>query len=294
MNRRDFLQMCGWAGAAGLLPGRAFGRCRQVCMDTDKEGGVDPGCTPQCGPMALGWYCWRGGDWLMLPEMLGQLPAGTRRLLLSFTATELAAFWPSPAALRSFAKAARKRGIALEWLVGDPTYALPQGCLALKKLAGKMPAGVFSAIHLDLERAQLPAAQQDGWEDGAIAAVRAAHEAGGLPVGLTTHHRDLRDPAFIQRLAESGAKEAVPMVYAANPARVLEIVQALPRTGALAMGIAQSVEKALPPDEGTFALGRKKSLAHWRALDLQFQQDESFGYDGILVQSWEDWRECKP
>ncbi|MDR0996293.1 MAG: hypothetical protein LBL69_01360 [Zoogloeaceae bacterium] len=272
MNRRNFLHLCGLTGAATCLPDIASGK-------------------PALTSLTLGWYCWRGADWLRRPAMLDDLPTGTWRLLLSFDAIHLAQLASAPASLQTLAQQARKKRVALEWLLGDPTLASSSGRAALQKWIARVPAGIFSVIHLDLERAQLPKSMQSNWPAEVVATVQAAHRASGLPVGLTTHHRDLHDSAFLKRLAEAGAQEVVPMIYVTNAARVSEIAQSLPKTAGLRLSVAQSVEKALPAAESTFAQGRQKTLAHWRALVGQLA-DEHAADVGILAQSWEDWQEC--
>jgi hypothetical protein len=253
------------------------------------------GASAAADPPPLGWYAWKGMDWVEQKEKLEQLPSGTRRLLLSFTARQWREITQDArplAALKGLVLAGKKRGVSLEFLLGEPTWVLPEGRAHLIRLLREIPAGTFARVHLDLERHQLPPEQQADWAAQATETLRAAVEASPIPVALTTHYRDLQ-PAFVQALGQAGVREIVPMIYVRNLSRVEEIVRQLPpRPKGMRLSVAQSVEREWSEEESSFTLGKRRALAHWQTLSQQL--DNLPGFDGVIVQSWEEYRSTAP
>jgi hypothetical protein len=234
-------------------------------------------------------------DWVEQKEKLEQLPSGTRRLLLSFSARqwrEITQEARQLAALKGLVLAGRKRGVSLELLLGEPTWALPEGRPHLIRMLREIPAGTFARVHLDLERHQLPSEQRADWAAQATKTLRAAVEASPIPVALTTHYRDLQ-PVFVKALGEAGVREIVPMIFVRNLARVEEIIRQLPpRPEGMRLSVAQSVERELSKEESRFTLGKRRALAHWQTLSQQLKDIP--GFDGVIVQSWEEYRSAAP
>lgn len=247
-------------------------------------------------PRGTGWYAWQGQEWLLQPARIDQLPPGTSRVLISFTEAQLQALDTQPQrrnGLLQLMARAQQRGIQIELLLGEPTWVLPTGrgnMLALLKKVQTLP---FSMVHLDLERSQLPKAQQDGWERLALETVREAASLSRQPISLTTHHRELQLPGFLDALQKAGVKEVIPMIYSANAKRTVDVIKALPpMPQGLDLAVAQSIEKVLPAEESRFRSGRKKSLEHWGDIAQALRTVP--GFKGIVVQSWEDYMEAKP
>lgn len=247
-------------------------------------------------PRNTGWYAWQGQEWVDQPSRIDQLPQGTSRVLISFTEAQLKALQSQPqrrAGLEQLLARAQQRGIQVELLLGEPTWVLPTGrgnMLALLQQVQTLP---FAMVHLDLERSQLPKAQQDGWERLALETVREAVSQSRLPISLTTHHRELHLPGFLAALQQAGVKEVIPMIYSANAKRTVDVIKALPpMPKGLDLAVAQSIEKVLPAEESRFRSGRKKSLAHWDGIAQSLRSVP--GFKGIVVQSWEDYMEAKP
>ncbi|GGH59932.1 hypothetical protein GCM10010975_22100 [Comamonas phosphati] len=247
-------------------------------------------------PQGTGWYAWQGWQWVQQPSRVDRMPQGTQRLLVSFTEDQLQRLASDEQArqgLGRLAQRAGQRGIRLELLLGEPTWVLPGGrgnLLALLKEVQTLP---FSMIHLDLERSQLPGAQQKDWTRNALDSLREAASQSRVPLSLTTHHRELREPGFLQDLQRTGVKEVVPMIYSANAQSTLNIVkQWPPMPQGLDWALAQSIEKELPSEESVFRLGQRKALAHWQGLAQALLSMP--GFKGIVVQSWADYMEAQP
>lgn len=246
-------------------------------------------------PPGTGWYAWKGSLWLQRPAKLDQLPAGSQRLLLSFTEAQLKQLAADPQVrlqLDQLANKAKQRGIKLELLLGEPSWVLPQGRGNLLVLLKQVRGLPFEMVHLDLERSQLPAAQQTNWEQNTLDTLTEAVAQTRVPISLTTHHRELQRPEFLQSLQHAGVKEVVPMVYSASAQRTLDVVRQLPpMPQGVDLAVAQSIEKDLPAEESRFRSGKRQSLAHWRSVAQSLRQVP--GFKGIIVQSWEDYMEAQ-
>lgn len=246
------------------------------------------------GP-GLSWYVWQGQALLDQPERLRELPAGTQRLLLSFTAPQLKAL-VSPtgrAGLQAFMAQARRSDLRVELLLGEPTWVLPEARQQLLTLIDTLRGLPFDGLHLDLERSQLPAAQQQRWSHRLMATLRAVRARTDVPIALTTHYRELRDLTFAERVHAAGVQELVAMVYVNNPERAAALARPhLRGPEGLGFSVAQSIERALPADESSFRAGRTASLERWNALAQLLGPAPRFR--GIAVQAWEDYLEAQP
>jgi len=248
------------------------------------------------GETSLGWYVWQGQALLDQPAQLDELPPRSRRLLLSFTAAQLQALARPDGRARWMAlrAQAQARQLTLELLLGEPTWVLPHErarLLALVESLRDLPA---DALHLDLERSQLPAAQQRDWSRHLIDTLQAVRAAAPWPLALTTHYRELQQPGFAARVHAAGVGEVVAMLYVNNPERTATLARPLlsAAPAGLRIAVAQSIESALPAQESSFTLGKARSLQRWDALAHQLAGLPGFG--GVVVQSWEDYREARP
>lgn len=243
----------------------------------------------------LGWYAWDGQALVEHPQQLRRLPAGTQRVLISFTAPQLAALRQAPVQQRlaELVAHARRRGMKVELLLGEPTWVLSNGREQLVELVRSVRNLPFDALHLDLERSQLPEAQQPLWDDGVLETVRAVRAVSPWPVALTTHYRELEAAGFASRLQEAGASELTAMIYVSDAGRTLEIASALLQgPPGLKLSVAQSIERSLPPEESSFHLGKTKALQRWQALAQALSAVA--GFNGVVVQSWEEFKEARP
>ena len=258
-------------------------------------GGPSPRTAEGLPALALGWYVWNGPALLQAPSQLKALPPGTHRVLISFTNHQLQALAQPPGQQRltQLVAKAKQRGVRVELLLGEPTWALPEGRAQLLRLIQSVRHLPFNALHLDLERSQLPEADQPQWDQGVLDTVRAVRGIAPWPVALTTHYREFESPGFAQRLQEAGASELTAMLYVSNTDRAFDIAQPLLQgPPGLKFSIAQSMERALTAEESHFQLGKAVALQRWSALAKQLSALPHFS--GVIVQSWEEFKEARP
>lgn len=243
----------------------------------------------------LGWYIWNGQALLNNPTRLATLPQGSARILLSFTAPQLRAL-TQPIERKRVTRLlaqAHARGLRVELLLGEPTWVLPSQRQGLLELLASLRSLPFDGLHLDLERSQLPLAQQPGWEVAVVDTLRAVHAAVAWPLALTTHYRELQAPDFAQRIHAAGVTELVVMVYVSDPGRASDIARPLLRGPAgLRLAVAQSIERTLPPQESSFNTGQAQALSRWHQLSQALAPVP--GFSGIVVQSWDEFIKARP
>jgi outer membrane protein TolC len=251
----------------------------------------------------LGWFAWQAAPWLADPDAaLAALPRGSARVLLGVDAAQLRAL-ATPAgaqALRDLVSRAHARGVRIELLLGDPGWLSRSGRTRLLRALRAIAALPFDGLNLDLERSQLPPRARRHWADGVVATVAAVHRAVAWPIGLTTHDRDLLDPATNRRLAAAGVNGLVALVYVADPERAAQRVRAVLRAApGLRVGVGQSVERELAAVSSLHSLGRAAALARVaelaRTLAARPADDgQASRFDGVVVQSFEEFRSAAP
>lgn len=246
-------------------------------------------------PKGLGWYIWNGQALLEQPARLDTLPTDSERILVSFTAPQLQAM-AQPTGRRKVEQLlaqAHARGLRVELLLGEATWVLPSQRQALLNLLAPLRALPFDGLHLDLERSQLPPADQPLWDDAVVDTLRAVHRAIDWPLALTTHYRELQVPGFARRIHAAGVMELVAMVYVSNPVRASEIARPLLQgPPGLRLAVAQSIERTLPPQESSFNTGQAQALRLWRQLSQALETLP--GFSGIVVQSWDEFEKARP
>ena len=243
----------------------------------------------------LGWYVWNGQALLDHPARMTTLPKGSERILISFTAPQLRAL-TRPAGQKRLVQLiaqAHAQGLRVELLLGEATWVLPARRQALLDLLAPLRNLAFDGLHLDLERSQLPPAQQPSWDEAVVDTLRAVRAAIDWPLALTTHYRELQAPDFARRIQDTGVTELVAMVYVSNPVRAAEIARPLLQgPPGLRLAVAQSIERSLPPDESNYLLGQTQALRRWHQLSQVLETLP--GFSGIVVQSWDEFKKARP
>jgi hypothetical protein len=250
---------------------------------------------PAVGPM--GWYVWDGEALLAQPQRLAQLPAATGRLLVSWRAATLERIERDPgqqAALRELLAQARQRGWQVEWLLGEPTWVHPQQRADLLQWVRRFAHWPFDALHLDLERSQLPEAEQPHWDAWVLDTLHAVRQVAPWPLRLTTHFRELTEARLGARLLAVGVDEVTAMVYVTRSERALELArQALDAAPAgLRVALAWSIEPELDAQHSHFLRGRAAALAQWQAWHETLVTHPR--YAGWVVQSLEHFFDAAP
>jgi outer membrane protein TolC len=269
------------AGALGHGVTCPMGEAAPAGTQDEEAAGLlsQPLPLPAPGP---GWYAWKGFRFYQAGPALfwAALPPASR-LLVSLDGAELRAVQAGGEAarrLRALVSEAAVHGVRIELLLGDPDWALPEKAAALKQLVRALSPFGFHAIHLDLERMQLPPARRADWSAGIVAAVARLRAASPLPLALSLHPRDAAIDGLLAQLEAAGLSEATLMAYDADAARVAALVAPIMRAHPnLRFSVAQSIEPGVAnraPDAPTF-----DSLAARLAAFPNFA--------GIIVQSLE-------
>jgi hypothetical protein len=215
------------------------------------------------------------------------------RLLLSLDAKQIEEAQSQPQRLQGFLDAAKQHGVAVELLLGDPSWIETAQRGKLTAIIDSLRRFDFAGLNLDIEPDQLykqPLTQPqfDAW----VETLRAAARISPWPTAVSVHPRYFRDPPYMswnlaQRLHQAGVAEAVLMIYNSNPQRVADIAKPIvANANGLRFRVAQSVEPELEPQLSYARRSPqdfKQSMQQLQAL-LATQPNT----DGVVVQAWND------
>lgn len=244
---------------------------------------------------SLGWYIWNTTTLLSEGYSNVQFPRHTRRLELSFTATQMQTLMDQReiAGLRQFIDEAKRTGITVNWLIGDPRLVAAKGRETLMKWLPVIHELGFNGIVLDVERSQLPKNQKITWEAGILKTISAIHRVTDWPITLTINYRELKNKDLINRLLQAGMSNAAVMIYVRNTDRVEQIATPILKSYPnLLISIVQSIEPDLPSDETASSLGQRGAIAYWQNLSRALERFPNFR--GVDIQSWQDFYAAKP
>ena len=215
------------------------------------------------------------------------------RLLVSLDAAQIAELRQRPAPLSGFLQNARKRGVKVELLLGEPTWIEPKGREQLVELIAGLWDFPFDGLHLDIEPDQiyqqpLSREQFDNW----VRSMTTAARASPWPTAISVHPRYFRDTPYrdwglAERLREAGIEDVTLMIFNSKPENVAgvatPILAAAPQ---LRFRVAQSVEPQLDAAESH---ARKSRADFENSMDrLQQLLQPQANADGIVVQAWAD------
>ncbi|MBL8498081.1 MAG: TolC family protein [Nitrosomonas sp.] len=216
-----------------------------------------------------------------------------KRILLSLTARQINAAVAKPAHLRNFLQNARRNGISVELLLGDPYWILPEERPHLLAIIKKLKHIHFDGLHLDIEPEQLSDVQIDKKTlEEFVETIRRATAASPWPVAVSVHHRYLAQESSLGicvlcQFAKIGVKEVTVMYYSVNVANVVTTMQsAMQQFPGLSFSLAQSLEPELEP-ENSYA--HKPQAAFRRAMQQLQNQLQAPNFNGLAIQSWKDW-----
>lgn len=215
------------------------------------------------------------------------------RLMVSLDAKQIAEYRARPAPLTGFLQNARKRGVKVELLLGDPGWIEPKGREQLAGLISSLWDFPFDGLHLDIEPDQvfkqpLTREQYDNWVKSMLAGAKASP----WPTAISVHPRYFRDEPYKswklgEQLAQGGIKDVTLMIFNSRPDNVANVAgPILAASPQLRFRIAQSVEPQLDVSESHAKKTRvdfEKSMGRLQQL-LQAQANA----DGIVVQAWAD------
>ncbi|MBU2743248.1 hypothetical protein [Acidithiobacillus albertensis] len=188
---------------------------------------------------------------------------------------------------------AKDMGITVNWLIGEPDLVTANGRRKLMQWLPAIYALGFDGVDLDVERSQLPKNKQNIWKSGIIKTIAVIHSETGRPITLTINYKEFKNKNLINQLIGAGLSNAAIMIYISNPNRVKQIViPILQKYSNLSISIVQSIEPGLPAVESLYPQGQSAAMTHWQNLSRSLNAFPNF--DGIDIQSWEDFYKAKP
>ncbi len=248
----------------------------------------------------VAFYLW-AGDALLFPGkgkdfFVEARKEGASMVLVSFSSRGIARLrsGEGKALLEEALESARSAGIRAELLLGDPLWILPAHRKELTDLVKELDRFKFSGLHLDLEPDQLPGAENKRSEllFSLIETVREVKGVTRLPVSLSIHPRYLEGDLgalAAKGFRAAGVHEIAVMIYSTNVQNVARRMNAiLSSCPGLTFRLSVSVEKELPATESFFRNGKKSFL---RTLDSLQRNLTSPAFAGVLIQSWENYKE---
>ncbi len=279
---------------------------RLTAAKTDGRRQQPAGASPEAPKtLPLAVYLWDSGPWL--DGTMGCEPAvkalsdyGVGRVLMSLDKDQIesAALSEGGGSLREFLDCARKNGLKIELLLGEPTWILPTFREDLLHIVQKLKDFSFDGLHLDLEPDQLDTRKysREYLLAELIHTLHAVKAVSSWPVGLSVHPRYFDRRAFKVcfgcGLESLGISEVVLMVYVADANKVVErVVHILKTNPDLRFSVAVSVEPELSPAESFSGQGRSGLR---KAVDSLQRGLVRGNFTGIVIQSWEHLEAMKP
>ncbi|MGH8506647.1 MAG: TolC family protein [Stenotrophobium sp.] len=214
-------------------------------------------------------------------------------LMVSLNATQIQAAQARPEELQAFLSNARAHGVAVDLLLGEPSWIEPEHRQELLNIIGSLSAFNFSGLHLDIEpdqiyRQPLSRTQFDDW----VATLTDAAKASPWPTEVSVHPRYFRDSPYHdwhlgEQLSKDGIHKVALMIFSSDPNKVAAIARPiLAGSPNLRFQIAQSVEPQLGPK---LSYARRSPEDFQAAMhDLDKQMSTEANADGVVVQAWSD------
>lgn len=216
-----------------------------------------------------------------------------KHLLLSLNAEQIRTAQAQPKTLQDFLDNASSKGVAVELLLGEPSWIEPKSRPELIKLIKGLQGFSFAGLHLDIEPDQiykqpLSRGQFDNW----VLTMQEAAKASPWPTSISVHPRYLRDAPYhdwklAQRLHDGGVSEIALMIFNSDPGKAASIAQPImAETPAMHFRVAQSVEPQL---DSTLSHAQKRPEEFETAMrELQKKLSTQANADGVIVQAWAD------
>lgn len=215
------------------------------------------------------------------------------RLLLSLDSSQIERARTNPDSLQNFLSSAKKHNVAVELLLGEPTWITAQGRVQLADIIKSLDSFSFAGLNLDIEpdqiyRQPLSRQQFDDW----LATIKLAAQTSPWPTALSVHPRYFRDAPYTgwkieQRLRDAGIRDVVLMIYNSDPRKVAQIAKPITRSATgIRFRIAQSVEAELDAGESH---ARRSPEEFMRTMhQLQSLLAAQTNTEGIVLQAWAD------
>ena len=220
---------------------------------------------------------------------------GFSRMLISFTPEQLSNF-SSPKGkdeLDALIGMAKSKGIRIDLMFGDPTWAQEDQRGELLTLIKQLMDFDFDGIHLDIEPDSLPGASARRGEllEGLADTIAEVKQITPLPVSISIHPRYLEGDLGVlarQKLLSLELEEVVVMIYSNNPhstaQRMSSIIKSNPN---VTFSLAQSVETDIPLAE-SYADSNQQEFKD--AMSMLEDHLAAYGLKEIFIQAWEDYK----
>lgn len=243
-------------------------------------------------------YVWDASSFLA-PETrissLEELKAnGFDHFLISFSARQISNFdqYYGRMELEDLLSAAERMGIRADLLLGEPTWLYPEERKDLIRIIEKMKKFKFGGIHLDIEPDSLPGAEEKRKDllVDLIDTVKEVKNSTDLKLSLSVHPRYLEGDLGIissNGFPGLGLEYLAVMIYTTNEdAAIKRMRYILLMHPSLNFRLAQSIEKALPPEESYFSSGID---GYGRSMkNIYGELSNINNFKGVMIQSWED------
>ncbi|MEK6735932.1 MAG: TolC family protein [Pseudomonadota bacterium] len=239
-------------------------------------------------------YAWNYDDIVLRPEFWEKSQSmGIRRVLLSLDERQIASVVSDPSPLNKFLQDARRQGVKVDWLLGDPDWILPTERAKLLEIIKRLKHIDFDGLHLDIEPDQL-AGKLTGKHrlEEFVETVRQVTVVSPWPVAVSIHPRYLEketsfDVCVPCQFKEMGVKEITVMYYATNVQTVVTAMKsAMHQYSGMLFSLAQSLERELGSDN---SYAHKPQAFFKRAMLQLHNQLQAANFGGLIIQSWQDW-----
>ena len=225
---------------------------------------------------------------------------GIDRILVSLDGRQIAeAATPNGGKrLRAFLENARRHGLSVELLLGEPLWILPGHRQDLLRIIQQLSGFDFDGLHLDLEPDQLDAKKyaREYLLAQLLHTLQAAARVSPWPLAISIHPRyfDRREFKICLgcALAQLPVAETVLMIYVSNPEEAARRASAiLAENPRLRWSVALSVEPFLSPSE-SYA---DKGLSGLRnGIDILRSRLAGANFSTVMIQSWIYLETLKP
>ncbi len=249
-------------------------------------------------PESVGVYVWKSGRLISSEdhrrEFWRQLKSqNISRVLLSLDGGQIDSLRDTRerTKLLSLLIDARKQRIAVELLLGEPSWILPNRRGLLLNIVQDLKDIPFDGLHLDIEPGMFDERLYDRRDimNQLADTIDEVSTISPWPLSMSLHYRDLNPGegyCLGCRLSKTDIDEITLMIYVSNPVRVAEIAsQVARRYPQLQFSVAQSVEPVLGADESHATVGRAELNARLEQLTKKL---EPFSISSLLLQSWSD------
>ena len=285
-----------WRGAslerAGLL------RVAEHTASDDELLGSESITWPAVGTIERGddpvkaAYVWDSRPLLDKPERRQQhlqalADTGFNRIYLGFDSRQVVRPDDLQEPVETLVTEARRLGIRVDLLLGDPLWLTDEHRPDLTTLIGQLSRLPFAGLHLDLEVEQLgwpvPEKRLQHW----LQTVAETTASSPWPMTLVSHHRwfsNSAEPATCVpcRLPDEGVREVSLMIYTTRTERSSELMDRAQRLWPrLEFRLTQSVEAALPDSQSW----------HGRTTEELKIVEQSLEREGTHNIEWQDWRD---